>query len=366
MPLKFFEIDISSHIYQAAEARASTEGTTLESILSEALTAYANHQETASQPAVLRTYTVKRGDSLARIAREVYGDLHQYPVIQKANNLSDPGRIWVGQVLVIPPVETEAIQEPPAPTVLNPAPAPPLEPPSVPDVPTAPPLPEAPAPGVDPCAPISGASYHRLPIVSAPTDRPAAKHGDINLALRSYNVTNSELGLIDMNGPTDGRAPQLASLFEDNRVPKIRMVYQVFNWDWAKNERGSPITDFETTLAGFEVKPGEIIRTPRSGYDIGQGHTAMVLYATPERITLKYTGEDNVIRGYTIHLEDVCVEPKLLKLYEDSNNTGRRELPVLKPEQPLGRARSTEIKVAIRDNGRFMDPRVRKDWWAGR
>ena len=32
----------------------------------------------------------------------------------------------------------------------------------------------------------------------------------------------------------------------------------------------------------------------------------------------------------------------------------------------VGRARGNEIQVAIRDTGRFMDPRTRKDWWQGR
>jgi len=38
----------------------------------------------------------------------------------------------------------------------------------------------------------------------------------------------------------------------------------------------------------------------------------------------------------------------------------------IRDEAAFGRAIDTEIQVAIRDTGRFMDPRVRKDWWRGR
>lgn len=91
-----------------------------------------------------------------------------------------------------------------------------------------------------------------------------------------------------------------------------------------------------------------------------------MLYADSNRITLKYTGEDSVVSGYALHIEGVCVEPKLLALYNQMNGAGRRQLPALKPFQPLGRARGVEIQVTIRDTGKFMDPRVRKDWWRGR
>jgi hypothetical protein len=111
------------------------------------------------------------------------------------------------------------------------------------------------------------------------------------------------------------------------------------------------------------VAPGEVIHVPDSGYNIGGGNDVHVLYASDSRITLKYTGEDNVISGYTIHIENVCVEPDLLALYETWNADGRSELPALPGNTPLGRALSSEISVSIRDNGAFLDPRSRKDWW---
>lgn len=49
-------------------------------------------------------YTVKSGDSLSKIAKEYYGDAQQYNTIFEANRpmLSDPDKIYPGQVLRIP------------------------------------------------------------------------------------------------------------------------------------------------------------------------------------------------------------------------------------------------------------------------
>jgi nucleoid-associated protein YgaU len=51
-------------------------------------------------------YTVVKGDSLSKIAKAQYGDAMKYPVIFEANKpmLSDPDKIYPGQVLRIPPV----------------------------------------------------------------------------------------------------------------------------------------------------------------------------------------------------------------------------------------------------------------------
>ena len=51
-------------------------------------------------------YTVKKGDYLSKIAKEVYGNANKYNVIFEANKpmLKDPNLIYPGQVLVIPPL----------------------------------------------------------------------------------------------------------------------------------------------------------------------------------------------------------------------------------------------------------------------
>lgn len=49
-------------------------------------------------------HEVKRGDTLSKIAKEVYGDPMKYPEIFEANKpmLSDPDKIYPGQILRIP------------------------------------------------------------------------------------------------------------------------------------------------------------------------------------------------------------------------------------------------------------------------
>ena len=51
-------------------------------------------------------YTVVKGDYLSKISKRVYGDAMKYDVIFEANKpmLSDPDKIYPGQVLVIPPL----------------------------------------------------------------------------------------------------------------------------------------------------------------------------------------------------------------------------------------------------------------------
>ena len=49
-------------------------------------------------------YTVKSGDTLSKIAEDVYGSASDYMQIFEANKpmLSDPDKIYPGQVLRIP------------------------------------------------------------------------------------------------------------------------------------------------------------------------------------------------------------------------------------------------------------------------
>ncbi len=225
--------------------------------------------------------------------------------------------------------------------------------------------------GLTPCSSIPGQSYGSVAPFSSPTNPPAAQHPDLNLDLRGYTFTNAYMGLVNYGGPpSDPSAPQLATLFSPQRLPTFSSTYQVGVWDWPPgcNCQNGWITDPTVTLLGMTSTMGEIIHAPVSGYDIGlrpTGYEMMVLYATNERITLKYTREDNVVSGYTIHIENVCVEPNLLALYNSLNASGRSRLPALNSYQPFGRSQGNQILVSIRDNGSFLDPRSRLDWWDG-
>ncbi|MCF8325731.1 MAG: peptidoglycan-binding protein LysM [Leadbetterella sp.] len=64
-----------------------------------------DNQMVVSTPAPeARYHTVEKGDSLSKIAKEMYGDPMKYPVIFEANKpmLKDPDLIYPGQVLRIP------------------------------------------------------------------------------------------------------------------------------------------------------------------------------------------------------------------------------------------------------------------------
>jgi hypothetical protein len=215
----------------------------------------------------------------------------------------------------------------------------------------------------DPCDPIPGQDYPETWLNPPPSDRPAATHPDLNLIVRGYTPSNAEKGFVYYYGNTDEGAPQLSGLFGDDRLGVISSAYRIHDWEWGLFQRGKTISDPEVTLVGLQATPGEIIYLPPSGYTIGEGFNAVILYADPLRLTIKYTREDNVVSGYTLHLENICPEPRLLAVYENCNNNARGHLPALYAGHALGRARGDELGVAIRDNGDFMDPRSSKDWW---
>ena len=56
-----------------------------------------------------KTYTVVKGDTLGKIAKEFYGNAAKYPLIFEANKpmLSHPDKIYPGQMLRIPPLESK-------------------------------------------------------------------------------------------------------------------------------------------------------------------------------------------------------------------------------------------------------------------
>jgi hypothetical protein len=231
--------------------------------------------------------------------------------------------------------------------------------------PPAPPTPLPPTPAAQACAAIPGAAYGELSVNGGPTNRPAAIHPDVNLTLRGWAPTAAERGLVWYGGETDERAPLLRGLLPGRLDGEVAFgsLHRVHDWLWSVDRRGQPLADWAVTLAGLPIAPAQTLHVPPAGYDLGQGFQVLVLYATPERITLKYTREDNVVYGYTLHLEGVCVEPGLLALYDRLDAAGRGRLPALRAGQAFGRARGEEVLVAVRDTGMFMDPRSGKDWW---
>lgn len=297
--------------------------------------------------------TVREGETVAVIGR--LSDCSWLQVVRPGK-----GEGWVTSPLVIlsrpcGDLPLVAAPTPVAARLAQPAVAPPAQPVATP-VPQSLSQPAA-------CAGLPDEEYGAVTVSGPPSRLPAASHPDLNLALRGYEPVAAAASLIHIDGPVDGQAPQLTGLFADRRQATVTATYQVYDWDWECDCRGALISDAAVTLVGLQVAPGEPIFTPDSPRTIGSGYEALVLYATAERITLKFTREDNVVRGYTLHVEGICVEPRLLARYTALDQAGRGELPALRGGQPFGRAQGQVVRVAIRDNGQFLDPRARPHWW---
>lgn len=223
------------------------------------------------------------------------------------------------------------------------------------------------------CPQTSDNGYVTLPIQGAPRSSSftPAQDPDLNLAVRSYVTLPGPLSLVNINGPTDNDAPQLAALFRPPRLPVFSAVYRVYDWKWTcpnapagQGCRGELLSFPDFTAVGMVTEAGESIYPPARGPNIlPGGYIALVLYAEEERITLTYTREDTPARGYLIHLENFCVDPNLLALYRSLDQAGRTSLPGLTGDDALGTAVATPVIVAVRDTGSFMDPRSAKDWW---
>ncbi|MCB0191045.1 MAG: N-acetylmuramoyl-L-alanine amidase [Anaerolineae bacterium] len=145
------QVNLDNTTYQTAAQRATGEGKSLGQIVAEFLVQYAD----GAKGGTLTTYTVQRGDTLGRIAAKFYNDARKYPIIARANNISNPSRIWIGQVLVIPALTTSPTPSPiptPTPPPPIPTPTPPTPTPPTPTPPTPAPLP-TPIPGGKPAKP---------------------------------------------------------------------------------------------------------------------------------------------------------------------------------------------------------------------
>jgi hypothetical protein len=225
------------------------------------------------------------------------------------------------------------------------------------------------------CPTTSHASFELLPRDGPANDRPDRLHGDLNLSLRGYSPTDAPATLVEYTGGPDADGPQFMGMFQPPRAATIQTVYRVNLWHFEPERcpgamygcAGAPDTGWPVSLIGLATTPGEPIAIPSRRAEIGSGYQALVLYADTTRITLSYTRQDTISFGYTVYLENVCVDPNLLALYRAQNDAdGWRSstmLPALRNGQILGSALGNEIGVAIRDRASFMDPRTRGDWW---
>ena len=132
MAFRTIGLEVDEGVYQRAASRAVRERKTINQVLVDYLQTYAGPAPTPtpaptpSLPATQSVYVVQSGDTLGAIARKVYGNARMYPLIQQANNIQDPRRIWVGQRLTIPSAASSNPQPAPVvtPTPVTPAPQP--------------------------------------------------------------------------------------------------------------------------------------------------------------------------------------------------------------------------------------------------
>jgi hypothetical protein len=232
------------------------------------------------------------------------------------------------------------------------------------------------------CATSSTNSYDSGVAFQFDTDnpvRPAHNHADKNIDLRGYVLNTDptlqrELFNYGSNDPT--QPPQLATLFSPNQVPPLSEFYRVRQWIWAPSPAPGmpsvPIGNPDVTALSFSLPAGTSLRTPTSGYDIGNGMEVIVLFADQNTVTLHYTRDDSAARGYTIHIDNICTDPTLLSLYNNLDNpNGPRydypspsyPLPVMPAGKVFGTTGSGEMVVAVVDSGAFQDPRSCNDWW---
>ncbi len=217
------------------------------------------------------------------------------------------------------------------------------------------------------CPTSSGNQYTIIPMEGADTNHPDNEHGDLNLGLRGYVLTDAPLGLVDL-GAVGSDPPQMSGLFADQRQPTLTAGYRVHDWDWgcgahgcAKNE---VVESAEVSAAALATTAGESVSFPSTNSEIyGGGYVAVVLYAEATRLTIAYTRDGTVAGGYNVHLEGLCVDPNLLAGYQTGNTGGRKELPALRKGDIVGVAAGNGMVIAIRDRGTFLDPRSRGDWW---
>jgi hypothetical protein len=200
-------------------------------------------------------------------------------------------------------------------------------------------------------------SYTLIPIDGERESRPAAEHGDLNLKLRDPQPADYKPELVDIPGSgIDPQAPKLSAIFK----PDFVATYAVHDWDWGCNCKGKLIEDGTAVLVGIKTTPGVPVFIPKTERDIYEGkYYAVVLYAAEDTLTFLYARHGSVVEGYTVHYLGLQTDPNLIALFQESQGS---ELPGLTLDTPVGIA-TDELIVAVRDNGKFLDARSKRDWW---
>ncbi len=199
----------------------------------------------------------------------------------------------------------------------------------------------------------------------------AAQSPDLTRQVRGWYPVDERLAFVrygyPIGEPPDTQHPLHLSAVAGAGEPAFIETYQVNDWDWL-TMRPVPRnpTPYPVTMLGLRTTPGQPLHAAYRDVPVDreQGFIALVLYADAWQLTLKYTWQDCLDDGgYMVHLENLCVDPNLVALYEQLNASGRNALPGVRADSVVGTAAGTEVDVVVRDAGSFLDPRSWQDWW---
>lgn len=191
-----------------------------------------------------------------------------------------------------------------------------------------------------------------------------------NFSMHEWTEVNEAKEPVNYGGDVDPNPPPSFGSIFAGRYPEIVKTYMIYHQkpqtEYDLCISNAPPGSFcpKVTLIGLGAAPGEPLLGLAAGRKISGDNTLMVLYASQNSITFTHsTGDFWPPDGYPIYVHDICVDHNLLAAYESDNAGGRNVLPGVKAGQVFGYAKNTDVKVTIRDNEQWMDPRAKKDWW---
>lgn len=198
------------------------------------------------------------------------------------------------------------------------------------------------------CTPVAKENYQSAEITQVNPD-PISQRRD--LYLPPHYLVDVEMTVLNIPiyNP-DPNVPLFYTIFKPPKTPRFVSGYK------AEGEIQGPYPPAIDILE-VETKANESLYFPKSGYNIGGGLAAIVIYADENRVTFKIGREDSIVTGYTLYFENLCVDKNLISLYQKLNNEGRKYLPAIYPQQFFGLTRN-RLKIAIRDTGMFLDLRI--------
>lgn len=182
------------------------------------------------------------------------------------------------------------------------------------------------------------------------------------------NLTKQDGGAVDskMNG-------FMGSMF-GYKPTKLTAAYDV-SYGGSVPQGNDTAIKGDAPVLEIPTDAGSAVKVPSTGYDIGGGYEAMVVFAAADRVTLHVgrheyfvgSGQNNCnggpcSGGYWIYVKGICVDKQILQAYDGVKAAQQSagadknpiQLPMVKPGQILGNATGTSVVVGVRDNGPFI------------